>query len=434
MEKIEQAKISIRMLDKGYFKESLMGCYEFDVAYVYFMQKHALLHKWVALSNPESQNFNEVAAYLKLSISVSTVGDEQIQITEDAGGAGSDDSIMMPPSIRPEFYQIRFKFFRAEKLPAMDRSLVGRGSIDAYVACNYLNNKLKTDVITAKEGDPVNWDCEFLLPCQLPIMSSRVVMKIMDKDMVNDEIVGSLLFNLKDCIDKLNGKFFWKNVYGAPLGRSGANTDLMNSNPEGASTWKGRILMQVTAEKTEKPVCIKKALTKEDKELAQPYLVQQSYEIIAEVGQGLALPESQKYKVMIKIAELELTTDVPKIQEGNYNRWSHRFNLQTFKSVYKDLYDIGKIYIYLMSGNDAICYYKADIEEFMNPDPEWKWVQMNPDLSVGKVKDHHKAGVISFKLSIHDKRQGAVNFKDFKGWAKEPSKRMGVRKVRAYIF
>jgi len=24
------------MLDKGYFKESLIGCYEFDVAYVYF--------------------------------------------------------------------------------------------------------------------------------------------------------------------------------------------------------------------------------------------------------------------------------------------------------------------------------------------------------------------------------------------------------------
>ena len=140
-----------------------MGCYEFDVAYVYFMQKHALLHKWIALSNPESPNFNEVAGYLKLSISVSTVGDEQIQITEDSGADNSEDSILMPPSIRPEFYQIRFKFFRAEKLPAMDRSLVGRGSIDAYLLCNYMNNKLKTDVITAKEGDPVNWNCEFLV-------------------------------------------------------------------------------------------------------------------------------------------------------------------------------------------------------------------------------------------------------------------------------
>lgn len=63
-------------MDKGFLKESVIGCYDFDVAYIYFQQKHSLLHKWIALSNPESQNFNEVAGYLKLSISVSTVGDE----------------------------------------------------------------------------------------------------------------------------------------------------------------------------------------------------------------------------------------------------------------------------------------------------------------------------------------------------------------------
>jgi hypothetical protein len=51
-------------------------------------------------------------------------------------------------------------------------------------------------------------------------MSARVVMKIMDKDLVGkDEVVGSILFDLKDCIDdpkirgksrkNLNGKMFW---------------------------------------------------------------------------------------------------------------------------------------------------------------------------------------------------------------------------------
>lgn len=65
----------------------------------------------------------------------------------------------MPASIRPEYYQIKFKFFRAEKLPAMDKALLGgAGSIDAYIICNYLNKNLKTDVITAKEGMAVNWD------------------------------------------------------------------------------------------------------------------------------------------------------------------------------------------------------------------------------------------------------------------------------------
>ena len=141
----------------------MIGCYEFDLAFVYFHDKHALLHKWIALSNPESETFNEVAGYLKLSIAVATGNDEQLQITEDTGAENSEENIIMPPSIRPEFYQIRFKLFRAEHLPAMDINLLKKNSIDAYVTCNYMNNKLKTEVKTALEGDPCDWNCEFLV-------------------------------------------------------------------------------------------------------------------------------------------------------------------------------------------------------------------------------------------------------------------------------
>ncbi len=138
---------------------------------------------------------------------------------------------------------------------------------------------------------------------------------------------------------------------------------------------------------------------------------------------------------MIKIGELELKTDDPKIAQGNYHRWGQRFQQLTYKFSYLDLFDIGKVFVYLMKGTDAICFYKADIEEFQNPDPEWKWIQLNPDLSMGKVTESHKAGVISFKLSIQDKsKNGPIQYKDYKAWAKDPPKRMGVKKVRAYIF
>ena len=133
--------------------------------------------------------------------------------------------------------------------------------------------------------------------------------------MVKDEVVGSILFNLKDCIDpkKLEGKFFWKNIYGAPLDKSGANTELMNSNPEVASTWKGRILMKVEAKKTERPVCKSQEIDEESGGLdeAEPYLEDRDFEVIAEVGQGIALPSEAKYKVMIKIGEYELLTSDP---------------------------------------------------------------------------------------------------------------------------
>lgn len=112
-----------------------MGQYDFDVAYIYFKNDHAMLHQWVAMSNPSSENFNEVTAYLKISISVACQGDKQIQISEDNSVDKTDeDKIMMPPSIRPEFYQIKFKFFRAEELPIMDMALFGKGGgIDAYI-------------------------------------------------------------------------------------------------------------------------------------------------------------------------------------------------------------------------------------------------------------------------------------------------------------
>jgi hypothetical protein len=51
---IEEAKISVRMLDKGYFKQALVGHYEFDISWVYFQPKKSILHKWIVLSNPES--------------------------------------------------------------------------------------------------------------------------------------------------------------------------------------------------------------------------------------------------------------------------------------------------------------------------------------------------------------------------------------------
>lgn len=64
------------MLDKGYFKDAVIGAYDFDLTYIYFMKDHALMHKWLALSNPQSPNFNEVTGYLKISISIAGTGDE----------------------------------------------------------------------------------------------------------------------------------------------------------------------------------------------------------------------------------------------------------------------------------------------------------------------------------------------------------------------
>lgn len=46
----------------------------------------------------------------------------------------------------------------------MDMNLLGKGgSIDAYLTCDYLGQKLKSKTITQKDGGAINWNQEFLV-------------------------------------------------------------------------------------------------------------------------------------------------------------------------------------------------------------------------------------------------------------------------------
>jgi len=75
-------------------------------------------------------------------------------------------------------------------------------------------------------------------------------------DIGSDETAGTLVFDTEKLIEGANnGKFLWKNIYGSPMNQSNSRFKrAMNDNPEVASQWKGRILVQCIAEPTEKPL------------------------------------------------------------------------------------------------------------------------------------------------------------------------------------
>jgi len=147
----------------------------------------------------------------------------------------------MPAQIKKEFKQLKIRFIAAEKLPKMDTF----GSIDAYILAKFQGKKIRTTAVTAK-NDVAAIEQEFWLPIQWPLASDRFCLSLYDEDKVVDEIVGSMYFSLKKLIAEgsvPNGKFFWHNMYGAPIGYSGKVCDVMNAQPELGSAWKGRILM-----------------------------------------------------------------------------------------------------------------------------------------------------------------------------------------------
>ena len=83
VDRLEKGKIEIKLMDKGFFKDALVGYYEFDLNSIYLREDHALQHKWAVMSNPESEEFGKVTAYLKLSITICGAGDEQVAIDDD---------------------------------------------------------------------------------------------------------------------------------------------------------------------------------------------------------------------------------------------------------------------------------------------------------------------------------------------------------------
>lgn len=87
-----------------------------------------------------------------------------------------------------------------------------------------------------------------------------------------------------------NGRIFWKNVYGAPLDKSNNAAESMNENPELGSLWKGRILMQVYAVKTEKPVYKLEQIPDEDIEYVQEYKKERTFRFMCQINSAIALP------------------------------------------------------------------------------------------------------------------------------------------------
>lgn len=44
-----------------------------------------MFNSWIAISNPEGKDFNEITGYLKLGISITGPGDEQVSLNDETG-------------------------------------------------------------------------------------------------------------------------------------------------------------------------------------------------------------------------------------------------------------------------------------------------------------------------------------------------------------
>lgn len=169
-----------------------------------------------------------------------------------------------------------------------------------------------------------------------------------------------------------NGRFFWKNVYGAPMDKTNKAAQNMNENPELGSFWKGRILMQVFAVKTEKPVYKVLALNEADCEYSRQFMEVRKFRFMVQVNSAIALPvDDTKYEIAVRIADKEITTGEAVFNKGSYNRFNYRsdVDIAMFEGPYLNIEDIGSVFVYLkkkfkIGGVKNICYYRGHSSEF----------------------------------------------------------------------
>ena len=121
------------------FRDEMIGLYEFDMTNIYFRKDHVMHNQWIALCNPEGEDFSAVAGNLKISIAVQGPGDEQVQLNDEAGDQGADAATLMPATIKKEYKQLKIRFIQIENMVNVDGMW---GSADPFFKCTYQGKKM----------------------------------------------------------------------------------------------------------------------------------------------------------------------------------------------------------------------------------------------------------------------------------------------------
>lgn len=167
------------------------------------------------------------------------------------------------------------------------------------------------------------------------------------------------------------------------------------------------------------------------------------YAISFFVAGVLATPENDTdYQVSLRIADKEWNTGPPTLRKTKFNRYNVKPTETDgeFLAPYYNIADIGTVILYLkykgkIGAEKRICFLRLKILDFLNPNPELRWVDFEPDLAIGAVEEHFKAGIVGFKLSIHDiEKDGPINFLQFPQWSKRVNKRPPNIKVRVFCW
>ncbi|XP_067092623.1 myoferlin [Osmerus mordax] len=288
--------VSFRLYDSYSLRaDSLMGEFKLDVGNIYDEPAHAIMRKWLLLSDPDDSS-SGAKGYLKVSMMVMGSGDEP-PTEKKVRNEEQDDiesNLLVPAGVNMRLVTLNLKVYRAEDMPQMDDAFVqtiknvfgGAGDkknlVDPFLEVSFAGKKLCTKIIE-KNANP-EWNQVISLQVKFPSMCERIKLTLYDWDrLTRNDIIGTTFLNMNkiasfggeiedtpaENVNTLSSKVSsaesefgflpafgpcYLNLYGSPREFSGLPDpyeELNMGKGEGVA-YRGRVLIEVSTEMKDK--------------------------------------------------------------------------------------------------------------------------------------------------------------------------------------
>ncbi|KAL4641016.1 myoferlin [Arapaima gigas] len=306
--------------------DSLIGEFKLDVGYIYEEPGHAIMRRWLLLSNPEDSSYG-AKGYLKVSMFIMGTGDEPpVERTEsNEEQEDIESNLLLPAGVSLRWITLTLKVYRGEDMPQMDDAFIQtvkqvfggesdkKNLVDPFLEVNFAGKKLCTKVIE-KNANP-EWNQLINLKVKFPSVCERIRLTVYDWDrMSKNDPIGTVYLNLGQISSsgsEVDGKVLpitgesdvgflpafgpcYINLYGSPRefhDLSDPYDELNLGKGEGVA-YRGRVLVELLTELEGKKEQTVEEISNDDILVAQKYQRRRKYSLCAVFHSACMLHET----------------------------------------------------------------------------------------------------------------------------------------------
>lgn len=424
---VEMGYVRLSVMDANTIQRAeLIGGAQFDVSYIYSQQNHQLANVWIGLTDITSTTNQGIQGYLRASVSIIGPGDKLVPPPSPFGQASDDmeGNVLMPPSVTQNVKFVGAMIHQAEHLPPMDINLIERNGLDAYIKARVAGGDAVRTRVRSKKGKRFelnpSFNEELLLVIREPSMADSIQFSVYDWDQVgSDELVANVYQSvklIKACGNKIGP--FWANLYGAPLGLKNIGIGdsvkkQMNTYPEIATTYRGRILMTLRIVDNDDDALDETNQKRNVKKLPRDlYPRERIYRMRAHFVWGCEIPSmtvnglKSKVQLVMSCGLNEIGSsrgkNVNGVVEWNDMEESEKMLLP------EDLSQVPDIFLHLCRGEGdsrrAVCFARFKAKDLLESHSGFKgdveWVSMKEDNAVNALDDETFPGNVLVRMGF----------------------------------